>query len=364
LPGNRDIENPEHRAHICKVWGITDDELPHKGKTAVEIFEAIHEGEIAGLINICCNPLVSHPDTNYVREAVEKMEFFCVIDFFMSETARYADVILPGSLHEEEGGTSTTAEARVVRIRAAVSPPANARTDTAILLEIARRLDAERLFTYADNQAIFEELRHASKGGTADYYGITWDRIEKEMGVFWPCPEIGHAGTRRLFENGRSYHPDGKFHLHPTPYRPSFEVPDAEYPIYYTTGRSVYHYLSGTQTRRIKFLVEKYPGPLCEMHPMLAEKLGFKERQIVTLETRRGSITVPLRVTEGIRPDTVFVPYHWAERLAANQLTVRALDPISKMPEFKVAACRVRAANKQEADRLRAEWKTLIQEAS
>ncbi|MDK2972784.1 MAG: assimilatory nitrate reductase catalytic subunit [Candidatus Sumerlaeota bacterium] len=364
LPGNRDIENPEHRAHICKVWGITDDELPHKGKTAVEIFEAIHEGEIAGLINICCNPLVSHPDTNYVREAVGKMEFFCVIDFFMSETARYADVILPGSLHEEEEGTSTTAEARVVRIRAAVTPPANARTDTEILLEIARRLDAEDKFTYADNRAIFEELRAASKGGTADYAGITWERIEKEMGVFWPCPEIGHPGTRRLFENGRSYHPDGKFHLHPTPYRPSFEVPDAEYPLYYTTGRSVYHYLSGTQTRRIKFLVEKCPGPVCEMHPMLAEKLGFKERQIVTLETRRGSITVPLRVTEGIRPDTVFVPYHWAERLAANQLTVRALDPISKMPEFKVAACRVRAANKEEADRLRAEWKTLIQEAS
>lgn len=363
LPGNRDIENPEHRAHICKVWGITDAELPHKGKTAVELFEAIHAKEIHGMINICCNPLVSHPDTNYVREAVQGMEFYCVIDFFMSETARYADLVLPGSLHEEEEGTSTTAEGRVVRIRAAVDPPGNAKTDTWILLEVARRLGKEKLFSYADNEEIFNELRRASSGGTADYGGITWKRIEDEMGVFWPCPTEDHPGTPRLFENRRSFHPDGKFHFHPTPYRQSFEVPDEEYPLYYTSGRSVFHYLSGTQTRRIKFLVEKAPGPVCEMHPVLAEKLGFQARQIVTLESRRGKITVPLQITEGIRPDTVFVPYHWAEMLAANQLTVRALDPISKMPEFKVAACRVRAATKEEADRLRADWKNLTQEA-
>ncbi|MEQ8818926.1 MAG: molybdopterin oxidoreductase family protein [Sumerlaeia bacterium] len=364
LPGNRDIENPEHRAHICKVWGITDDQLPHKGKTAVELFEAIHGGEIHGLINICCNPMVSHPDTNFVRETLEGMEFLCVIDFFMSETARYADVVLPGSLHEEEEGTSTTAEGRVVRIRAAVEPPANAWRDTDILLEIARRLGKEHLFPYETNEDVFNELRRASSGGTADYAGITWKRIEDEMGVFWPCPEEGHPGTPRLFENQRSYHADGKFHLHPTPYRPSFEVPDGDYPIYYTSGRSVFHYLSGTQTRRIKFLVEKAPGPICEMHPILAVKLGLKQRQIVTVETRRGQITIPLEVTETIRPDTVFVPYHWAERLAANQLTVRALDPISKMPEFKVAACRVRPATREEADRLRADWKNLTREVS
>lgn len=363
LPGNRDIENPEHRAHICKVWGIADEELPRKGMTAVELFEAIHDDKIHGMINICCNPLVSHPDTNYLREALEKMEFFCVIDFFMSETARYADVVLPGSLQEEEEGTTTSAEGRVCRIRAAVDPPANARRDSWILLEIARRLGKEKYFTYTDNEEIFNELRVASAGGTADYAGITWKRVEDEMGVFWPCPTEDHPGTPRLFEDHRSYHPDGKFHLHTTPYRPSFEVPDKEYPLYYTSGRSVFHYLSGTQTRRIQFLVEKAPGPICEMHPLLAERLGLKDRQIVTLETRRGQITIPLQVTESIRPDTVFVPYHWAERLAANQLTVRALDPVSKMPEFKVAACRVRPAKREEADRLRADWKVLTQEA-
>lgn len=353
LPGNRDIENPAHRKHICEVWGITDEELPHKGKTAVEMFEAIHEGEINGLINICCNPLVSHPDTNYLRESLEKLEFFCVIDFFMSETARYADVVLPGSLHEEEEGTSTTAEARVVRIRAAVDPPGNARTDTWILLEIARRLGRDKHFQYEGSESIFNELRRASAGGTADYAGITYERIEREMGVFWPCPTEGHPGTRRLFENLESYHPDKKFHLYATPYRLSAEVPDDEYPIYFTSGRSVFHYLSGTQTRRIKFLVDKAPGPNCEMHPDLAAKLRLVDQQLVTVETRRGALTVPLKVLETIRADTVFVPYHWPELLAANQLTVKALDPVSKMPEFKVAACRVRAATHEEAARAR-----------
>lgn len=363
LPGNRDIENPQHRAHICKVWGITDAELPHKGKTAVELFEAMHEGEIAGLLNICCNPAVSHPDTNYLRESLERLEFLCVIDFFMSETARYADVVLPGSLHEEDEGTSTSAEGRVIRVRAAVDPPGNARTDTWILLELARRLGRADKFTYANNEAIFNELRVASSGGTADYAGISWERIDREMGVFWPCPSEDHPGTPRLFEDLRSYHPDGKFHLHATPYRPSFDTPDKDYPIYFTSGRSVYHYLSGTQTRRIKFLVDKYPGPICEMHPVLAQKLKLVDRQLVTIESRRGKLTVPLQITEAIRPDTVFVPYHWPEKLAANQITTRALDPVSKMPEFKVAACRVRPATREEADRLRHDYRELTLEA-
>ncbi len=363
LPGNRDIENPAHREYICKVWGITDEELPRKGMSTVEIFKAVHDDEIAGMLTICFNPLVSHPNTNFARACLEKLDFLVSIDFFMNETARYADVVLPGSLHEEEEGTVTSAEGRVIRVRQAITPPGNAKRDTEILLELARRLGKEKYFSYNDNEEIFNELRVASKGGTADYSGITWKRIEEEMGVFWPCPEEGHPGTPRLFEDRKSFHPDGKFHMHTTPYRKSHEVPDAEYPIYYTTGRSVFHYLSGTQTRRIKFLVEQATGPICEMHPKLAERLGYKHRQIVTIETRRGKLSVPLQITEAIRPDTVFVPYHWAERLSANQLTVDALDPVSKMPEFKVAACRIRAATKEEAAQLRKDYSTLLQEA-
>jgi len=359
LPGNRDIENPEHRAHICKVWGIRDEELPHKGKSAVEMFEAADRGEIRGLINICCNPIVSHPDHNFLKSCMEKLDFLCVIDFFLSETARFADVVLPGSLHEEEEGTVTSAEGRVIRIREAVSPPANARRDTWILLELAKRLGAAERFTYSSSEEIFNELRRASRGGTADYSGITYKRIEDEMGVFWPCPEEGHPGTPRLFEDHKSKHADGLFHLHTTPYRLSAESVDADYPLLLTTGRSVFHYLSGTQTRRIKYLVDQAPYPVCEMHPKLAQKMGFADKQLVTVETRRGRMTAPLFVTESIREDTLFIPYHWAGRQAANQLTLKALDPMSKMPEFKVAACRARAATKDEAALLREDVKGL-----
>jgi assimilatory nitrate reductase catalytic subunit len=188
---------------------------------------------------------------------------------------------------------------------------------------------------------MFDELRVASAGGTADYRGATWERIEDEMGLFWPIPEEGHPGTPRLFEGGRFYHPDGRARFHAIPFRESAEVVDDEYPIWLTTGRVVSQYLSGTQTRRIAGLVEQYPEPLCEMHPRLAERLGVREGDRVTVTSRRGEMTLPAHVVTTIRPDTVFIPYHWPGAQAANQLTNRAVDPASKMPEFKVAAVRI-----------------------
>src|SRR5690606_22665213 len=280
-------------------------------------------------------------------------------DFFLSETARHADVVFAGSLQEEDEGTVTTGEGRCVKLNQSVTPPGDAKQDWRIICELAERLGKKDYFDYTHTGQIFKELTRASSGGVNDYGGMTWDRIEREMGVFWPCPTENHPGTPRLFEDRKSYHPDGKFHMHPTPYRPSAEEPDDEYPIYYTSGRSVFHYLSGTQTRRIKLLVEKSLRPTCGLHPMLASELSLVDKQLVTVEPRRGKITVPLEITEAIRPDTVFVPYHWPERLAANQITVRALDPISKMPEFKVAACRVRAATKEEAAQVRIDYRDL-----
>ena len=341
LPGNRDIENPEHRQYIADVWGIPEPELPHKGLTAYEILEAIDRGEIKGLITICFNPLVSLPNNNMVRRALEKLEFMATIDFFLCETARHADIVFPGSLHEEEEGTVTTAEGRVVRIREAVTPPDDAHTDTSILLELARRLGAEKYFTYENSEAIFNELRVASKGGTADYYGITYEKIEKNMGVFWPCPELDHPGTPRLWEDRQFKTPDGKAHFNPTPYREPAEVTDDEYPIILTTGRVVSQYLSGTQTRRIGKLVDQYPEPLLEIHPRLAAKYGIKERELVRVVTRRGSAEFPAQLVETIREDTVFVPYHWPGRKSVNQLTSGHLDPVSKIPEFKVSAARL-----------------------
>jgi len=344
LPGNRDITNPEHRAAVAKVWACDESEIPGKGLPAQEIIEAIHAGEIKGLLSICFNPVVSAPDVNFTREALDKLEFYAVIDFFLSESAQHADVVLPGSLHEEDDGTATSGEGRIIKINAAVTPPGEARRDWEILLDIAERLGKREYFPYTNTEQIFDELCRASSGGLADYTGATWQRIEDEMGLFWPIPEVGHPGTPRLFEGGKFHHPDGKARFHAVPFKPSAEVVDDEYPILLTTGRVVSQYLSGTQTRRIAALVAQYPEPLCEIHPLLADSLGIADGDLVTVTSRRGTMTVPAHVVNTIRPDTVFIPYHWPGGKAANQLTNRAVDPISKMPEFKVAAVRLERA--------------------
>jgi len=164
------------------------------------------------------------------------------------------------------------------------------------------------------------------------------------MGLFWPVPEVGHPGTPRLYEGGRFFHPDGRAKFHAIPFREAAEVVDDEYPVWLTTGRVVSQYLSGTQTRRIAALVAQYPEPLCEIHPRLADQLGITDGDRVTVTSRRASMTLPAHVVATIRPDTVFIPYHWGGDKAANLLTNRVVDPISAMPEFKVAAVRVERA--------------------
>lgn len=341
LPGNRDITNPDHRAYVASVWGCDVDEIPGKGLTAQEIMEAIHRGEIKGLLSICFNPAVSLPDTRLTAEALDRLEFYTAIDFFLSESAAHADVVLPGSLHEEDEGTSTSVEGRVIKLNAAKPPPGNARLDWEIICDLAGRLGRGHYFPYTSSRQIFEELRVASSGGTADYGGITWERIEDEYGVFWPCPTEDHPGTPRLYEGGQFAFPDGRARFHAITYRPPAEVVDDEYPTWLTTGRVISQYLSGTQTRRIGPLVDQYPEPLCEMHPSFADRLGITDGDTVRVTSRRGSMTLPAKVVATIRPDTVFIPYHWPGAKSANQLTNRALDPISKIPEYKVSAVRV-----------------------
>jgi len=181
----------------------------------------------------------------------------------------------------------------------------------------------------------------ASRGSHVDYYGITYEKIEKNKGVFWPCPTLDHPGTPRLFEGGKFAHPDGKAKFHPIAYRPSGDEINAEYPIYLTTGRVIFHYLSGTQTRRIGFLTEECPEPYLELHPALAEKHKIAEGDAVRITSRRASIELKAKVVKTIRPDTVFIPYHWPDKQSANRLTQRALDPLSKIPEFKFSAVRI-----------------------
>jgi assimilatory nitrate reductase catalytic subunit len=344
LPGARDIDNPEHRRFISDFWRIPEAELPHSGLSACEIFDAIEAGKIKGLLSISFNPLVSIPDANRTRAALEKLEFYGCIDFFLSESGRYADVVLSGSLQEEDEGTVTTGEGRCVRLRRSVSPPGAARVDWEIIVELANRLGAEDHFRYVQTEDIFRELCDATRGGIADYSGMTYSKIENNMGVFWPCPSPGHPGTPRLFEDGTFLHENGKARFYGYEYRPPAEDVDAEYPIFFTSGRVVSQYLTGNQTRRIGPLVDQYPQPLCEMHPLLASRLKVHDGDLVRVLTRRGEVVLPAQVVKTIRPDTVFVPYHWPGRRSANLLTNRALDPISKIPEYKVCACRVERA--------------------
>jgi len=362
LPGMRDLANPEHRAHIAKIWDIAEPDLPAPGVDCYEMFRKIDAGEIKGLISLCFNPMVSLPDNNFVARALGKLEFYVAIDFFMNETARYADIVLPGSLQEEDEGTVTQIEGKVIKINKAVDCPGDARQDWRIIQDIAAALDRPKGFTFAEPRAIFDELRTASKGGIADYSGITYEKIERQYGVCWPCYSAGpdgapveHEGTPRLFEPGSwnvvakgagpFYFSDGKARFNVAPYSPPTEEVDAEYPLILTTGRVVSQFLSGTQTRRIGPLVDQYPEPRIELHPRLAETLGIKDNDWVTAESRRGDCTLRAMVVTTIRPDTIFIPYHWPGRKSANQLTISAQDPISKIPEYKVCAVRLRKAD-------------------
>jgi len=351
LPGGRDITNPEHRSHIAKIWGISPDEIPGAGVDAYELFRKIDRGEIKGLLSLCFNPKVSLPDNNFVTRALEKLEFYVAIDFFLNETAHHADIVLPGSLHEEDEGVVTQIEGRVIKINKAVEPPGQARQDWKIIQDIAKALGRQKGFTFNSPREIFEELKRASQGGIADYSGITYEKIDAQNGVFWPCPSEDHPGTPRLFEKesynpvakgaGPFYFPDGKARFNVAKYRPPTEDVDKEYPIILTTGRVVSQFLSGTQTRRIGPLVNQYPEPMVEIHKILAEKLSISDGEQVIVESRRGNCFLKAQVVTTIRPDTVFIPYHWAGRQSANQLTIAALDPISKIPEYKVCAVRI-----------------------
>ncbi len=337
LPGCRSIEDPEDRAYVASVWGIDEADLPHSGLPATLMIPAMLKGEIRACFMFCSNPMVSLPDQHTVERALRGLDLFVVTDFFLSETAELADIVLPGTVWAEDEGTTTSLEGRVIKYNKAVDPPGEARTDWQILCEIARRLGKGDYFNFSSPREIFDELRACTKGAHSDYWGITYEKIEAQNGVFWPCPTEDHPGTPRLYEKRFGF-PDGKARFHPIVYIPPAEVPDDDYPLVLTTGRVVYHYLSGNQTRRVPFLREQAPIPWVEMHPQTAAKLGISEGDWVEVTTRRGTMTVPALLVSSIRPDTIFIPYHYGHNEAANILTNPVLEPMNKIPEYKVCA--------------------------
>ncbi|MEU6256329.1 molybdopterin oxidoreductase family protein [Streptomyces sp. NPDC047043] len=374
LPGYRKLDDPAARRHVAEVWGVDPDSLPGPGRSAYELLDALG-GDIRSLLLMGSNPVVSAPRAAHIEERVKSLDFLAVCDVVLSETAALADVVLPVTQWAEETGTTTNLEGRVLLRQRAITPPEGVRSDLDVMHELADRLGVEKGFP-TDPEEVFEELRRASAGGLADYSGITYRRLAEENGVFWPCPAeadgaedgedasldalgedsatdddsaaqdgstgAAHPGTPRLFLD-RFATPDGRARFVPVSHRASAEEPDEEYPVLLTTGRVVSQYQSGAQTRRVDELNAAAPGPFVELHPRLAARLGAAEGDPVAVVSRRGRAVAPARITTAIRPDTVFMPFHWPGEGRANTLTNPALDPTSRMPEFKACAVRVEA---------------------
>jgi assimilatory nitrate reductase catalytic subunit len=352
LPGYRLIENPAHRDALARVWGVSAESLPRKGKSAYELIDALGTGTgaIRTMFVMGSNLVVASPDQNRTVERLKATHFLAVADAFVNETSQLADVVLPIYQWAEEDGTMTNFEGRVIRRRRTAVAPKGVRGDIDVLRELAHRLGCGAKFDFHDAEAVFDELRRATAGGVADYSGITYQAIEDNEGVFWPCPETasppvtdggkGSVGTPRLFVD-RFYHPDGKARFIPVEHRRAGDTPDEQFPYLFTTGRYKEHYNSGAQTRLVEELIKAKPRPVLELHPTLAARHSITASSVVTLESRRGRAEFTVRITVDIRPDTLFAPFHWGGREGANTLIGGFLDPTSRMPEYKLAAVRI-----------------------
>ncbi len=344
-PGYQAVSDPAIREKFETVWGCSlPPSLKEKfgvnwacslpsspGLTLVEMLEAAHRKEIKALYLIGENPALSDPDAQRVREALAQIEFFVVQDIFLSETAKFAHVVLPAASFAEKDGTFTNTERRVQRVRKAIEPIGDSKPDWWIVCQIAQRLEAKG-FDYSHPSEIMEEIRNL----TPSYGGISYERLEKG-GLQWPCPIDDHPGTAILHTN---IFVRGKGRFIPLKYVPPAEMPDEDYPLILTTGRSLYHFHTGTMTRKVAGLNTMEPEGVVEVSPQDASQLGIAQGDKVKISSRRGEVITKAKVTEALPPGLVFMTFHFAES-AANILTNPKLDPVSKIPELKVSAVKV-----------------------
>jgi formate dehydrogenase alpha subunit len=333
-PGYQSIADAIMKEKFEKAWGCSLNPTP--GKTLTEIIPAAHEGKIKAIYLMGENPSLSDPDASHVREALRRLELFVVQDIFLTETARLADVVLPACSFAEKDGTFTNTERRVQRVRQAIAPVGASRPDWWIACEIARRMGA-RGFDFENPSQILGEVTTV----TPSYGGISFSRLEKES-LQWPCPTADHPGTTILHTTLFSR---GKGHFVPLAYKPPAELPDAEYPLVLTTDRSLFHYHTGTMTRKVKGLNVFRSEELVAINPQNAAALDVKDGDMVQVISRRGRVTAKAKVTDAAPPGTIAMTFHFAES-PTNELTNPALDPVAKIPELKVAAVRVEKIGK------------------
>ncbi|WP_410578022.1 molybdopterin oxidoreductase family protein [Amycolatopsis sp. lyj-108] len=338
LPGYRKIDDPAAREYVAGVWGVPPESLPGPGRSAVELLEALGtEDGPSALMVFGSNLVVSAPGAGKIQDKVSSLDFLVVSDLVLSETAAMADVVLPVTQWAEEDGTMTNLEGRILLRRKAIDPPSGAKTDLYVLSELARRFGQPDGRFPADAETVFTELRQASKGGVADYSGVTYDRLRDGEALYWPVPAESHPGTPRMFLDSFA-HPDGRARFVPVDHVGPAELPDAEFPLQATTGRVLQHYQSGAQTRLVKELNDVVAEAFVEVHPDTAARAGVTEGDLAVVRSRRGETVARVRCVASLRPDLVFLPFHFPGEGRANLLTNPALDPTSRMPEFKVCA--------------------------
>jgi formate dehydrogenase alpha subunit len=330
--GYQAVNNEDARKKFETAWGVSLNPTP--GKTLTEIMPLAHEGKVKAMYLMGENPSLSDPDSSHVREAMERLEFFVVQDIFLNETALLADVVLPAASFAEKDGTFTNTERRVQRVRKAIEPVGDSRPDWLITCQIAKRMGASG-FDFKDPSRIMEEIASL----TPSYGGISFKRLEKGT-LQWPCPTKEHPGTAILHTETFSR---GRGHFVPLEYKPSTELPDNEYPLVLTTDRSLFQFHTGTMTRKVKGLNIFAGEELVAINPRDAESLGINDGDKVQVISRRGEVTAKAGVTETTPRGTIAMTFHFAET-PTNELTNPALDPVSKIPEFKVAAVRVKKA--------------------
>jgi len=324
------VNDEEVARRFEEAWGV--EGLPRQpGLTITEMIGKAATGELGALFIMGENPMVSDPDINHVREALESIDFLVVADIMENETMQYAHVVLPAASFAEKGGTFTNTERRVQRIREAVEPVGESKADWEIVCLLGKKMGASG-FEFASPEEVFEEMRKV----TPSYAGMTYERLGTQ-GLQWPCPSEEHPGTPVLHTES---FPIGKGRFTPCEYREPAEMPDTEYPLVLTTGRLHFHFHTGTMTRRSPSLVREINRSFVEVNPSDAAELEISDGELVKVSSRRGSVEVDARVTERVGKGVIFMPFHFAEA-AANLLTNPALDPVAKIPELKVCAAKI-----------------------
>ncbi len=332
-PGYQSVTDTAVREKFAAYYG--GEQPPAKaGLTVTEMLQAAHDGRVRALYIMGENPAMSDPDANHVRDCLEQLDFLVVQDIFLNETGYLADVVLPAAAFAEKDGTYTNTERRVQRVRKAFNPPGQARADWQIICQIAERMGATG-WSYNDPADIMEEVAEV----TPSYGGIHHDRLDAD-GLQWPCPNRDHGGTP-ILHVGKF--PRGRGHFSPVDHQPAAEVPDDEYPLMLSTGRLLQHFHTGTMTRRVNGLDALVPEERVEINGRDASTLGIADGDWVRVSSRRGTITARARVFDRPRPGLVFMTFHFAEALG-NVLTNNVVDPIAKIPEYKVCAVKVEKA--------------------